>query len=862
MYPSIKNLVMPVLSRTLCRRPSWSQTLRSRPLDVAAIKKSPKSSALLSFIESLSDLSFPKAAIRIISDAARIHGYSAAISGHQQLHQGADVDTAGDDITRANLVYGKRVLCLSAGGGIMPIMCAAAGAHSVTAIERSRMLYRMAKQVLESNMSMLKQSGCDGAIELVPQSLYAFNTESAQTASSSADSPARHGPSSGAPTESITLPASATAALHDHDVLIIDLFDHGILGMGVLPALDYAAGRLLSSSCIVCPSTVYVYACLVQVCLDKPVQGFDLSPLNSYRWYPGSEKIDLTSIPHQKLSKPFLACTVHLQDRVQSKLSLFTTTSEEGDGVLHQESGNHGVHGAAAECCWEIDEHIDVEITGDGWWNGIVYWFELEMPRKMRGSELGDGVREVRLASYIADTPPETTCSAAGDDAPSAMHRVYCPSWGQAIQYTDGMRVTTGSTTTVRVRQDAGQICFMTCPPSCRLRHALTARWHYDMVLDEMRNGAYDAALRKAISKVKCIRNPGDENAARQRDTKVIALDMGAGTGLLSMMAARAGADEVYAAEMSAHMCDVAEETTIMNGFLGKIYVVDRDVRRMDVVAKPNGTAPELPGRVDLAVFEVFDSGLIGEGVLHILAAAKARLLKENAILVPSSAVVYAQPIEMRLDKVAGIDVSQANRWRWRADYEGVELNKCRNQWKPLAEPLPVFSFDFYDVYSCGCPSEQLLSFQITSNGVFNGVAMWFDLHLDEETSLSTSPYAEKGPTWQQAVQWMQELRVTPGDEINITARHDSYSISYEVKEQHNVVLNERFTTGVPMVDPVWKAAHDALHRANAELAKACVQNPLEYRSIAQTSVEFASRPHDVGLDASQAAEFCMKMMG
>ncbi len=34
--------------------------------------------------------------------------------------------------------------------------------------------------------------------------------------------------------------------------------------------------------------------------------------------------------------------------------------------------------------------------------------------------------------------------------------------------------------------------------------------------------------------------------------------------------------------------------------------------------------------------------------------------------------------------------------------------------------------------------------------GVFNAVAMWFELHLDEETQLSTSPYLDKGPTWQQ----------------------------------------------------------------------------------------------------------------
>jgi hypothetical protein len=38
----------------------------------------------------------------------------------------------------------------------------------------------------------------------------------------------------------------------------------------------------------------------------------------------------------------------------------------------------------------------------------------------------------------------------------------------------------------------------------------------------------------------------------------------------------RAGADAVYAAEISQHMCDVGEEATIMNGFLGRINMLDR----------------------------------------------------------------------------------------------------------------------------------------------------------------------------------------------------------------------------------------------------------------------------------------------
>ena len=156
-------------------------------------------------------------------------------------------------------------------------------------------------------------------------------------------------------------------------------------------------------------------------------------------------------------------------------------------------------------------------------------------------------------------------------------------------------------------------------------------------------------------------------------------------------------------------------------------------------------------------------------------------------------------------------------------------------------------------------PEEAVLDFKISKDGVVNAVAMWFDLHLDEENTLSTSPYAEKGPTWQQAVQWMPEVRVNEGEQMLITARHDTFSISYAFSSTQ--VVDER-STGVQLVDAAWLAAHDALQQVNSQLVKACVQNPLEYRAVAQAAVQFASRPHDLGLDAGQAAEFCMKLMG
>ena len=45
---------------------------------------------------------------------------------------------------------------------------------------------------------------------------------------------------------------------------------------------------------------------------------------------------------------------------------------------------------------------------------------------------------------------------------------------------------------------------------------------------------------------------------------------------------------------------------------------------------------------------------------------------------VPMAATVYCQPIQMRTDRVLGFDMAAANQWRWRPDYEGLDLGHMR----------------------------------------------------------------------------------------------------------------------------------------------------------------------------------------
>jgi hypothetical protein len=254
---------------------------------------------------------------------------------------------------------------------------------------------------------------------------------------------------------------------------------------------------------------------------------------------------------------------------------------------------------------------------------------------------------------------------------------------------------------------------------------------------------------------------------------------------------------------------------------------------------------------------------LIGEGALHIVGMAQHRLLNPDATIIPRAATVYAQPIQLRVEEVSEFDCSQANRWRWRSDYEGINLELCREKWKPLAPWKEVFNFDFHQYMENLNPKECPLEFDINENGVFNAIAFWFKISVDDEIELTTSPHvgAQKGKTWQQAVQYIEELRVDKGEIMPIIASHDTYGIKFEVND---ALLKSRAArrTGVPAYDPNWHVVHEGIADFTNSMAKSVVQNPLAYREAAETAVAIGSRPQDFAIPAEDGADYCLRFMG
>ncbi|XP_042222883.1 protein arginine N-methyltransferase 9-like isoform X2 [Homarus americanus] len=136
-----------------------------------------------------------------------------------------------------------------------------------------------------------------------------------------------------------------------------------------------------------------------------------------------------------------------------------------------------------------------------------------------------------------------------------------------------------------------------------RLTNALVDRWHLPMLNDSTRNGAFKLAIERAME---C----GHQTV----------LDIGSGTGLLSIFAKQAGAREVYACEVDKFMYEMAQNILQSNLNPPGIHTVNHHSK--DIVIPSH-----IPEKVSLVVTETVDAGLFGEHILDTLEHAWKHLL-------------------------------------------------------------------------------------------------------------------------------------------------------------------------------------------------------------------------------------------
>jgi predicted RNA methylase len=258
---------------------------------------------------------------------------------------------------------------------------------------------------------------------------------------------------------------------------------------------------------------------------------------------------------------------------------------------------------------------------------------------------------------------------------------------------------------------------------------AVVPRWHFEMLNDRERTHAFEAAISHVVQ-------PGD-----------LVLDIGTGAGLLSLLAARYGAERVVSCEGVDRVADVAERVAARNGFGDRISIVRKWSTDVAVGA-------ELPRPADVLVTEVIDCGLVGEGIVDTVRHAREHLLAPQARIVPARATLYAQLVESRalehlnhVRRVAGFDISDFNRLSSLAYFP---LRLAQTEYRPLAPPVEALRFDFE---GGEYPDERTtVTCRPVADGMCHAVALWFWVELVPGVVLSNEP-ANVRSHWEQAVQ-------------------------------------------------------------------------------------------------------------
>ncbi|KAK4291626.1 hypothetical protein Pmani_035554 [Petrolisthes manimaculis] len=170
-----------------------------------------------------------------------------------------------------------------------------------------------------------------------------------------------------------------------------------------------------------------------------------------------------------------------------------------------------------------------------------------------------------------------------------------------------------------------------------RLTNALVDRWHLPMINDQARNSGFKRAIEKAVTE-------GHHTV----------LDIGSGTGLLSLYAKKAGATEVYACEVDKFMCEMGKDILKLNDGTSNISILNKHSNNINI-------PQDIPQRVSLVVSETVDAGLLGEHILttlqqawhhHLLPPPSPPLLEAATSMTTTTLEIKATPVQ---EEVNGI---------------------------------------------------------------------------------------------------------------------------------------------------------------------------------------------------------------
>lgn len=301
-------------------------------------------------------------------------------------------------------------------------------------------------------------------------------------------------------------------------------------------------------------------------------------------------------------------------------------------------------------------------------------------------------------------------------------------------------------------------------PDNLHLRHQVRRLgsgtvpfWHIPMMNDAPRNDAFEAAIKAAI-------------AVTGTDARV--LDIGAGSGLLSLMAARAGARKVVACEMDPMIAEMAQRIVARNGYADRITVHARPSTELAVGA-------ELDAPADILVSEILSSDLLTEKVLDTFEDAHRRLLAPDAIVIPRAASAMGCLVASEnladyafVGEVSGFDLSAFTAFA----PQRLPIHGTMTAWDRLSDDVELVRLDLTQKKHDAVLA--WLRIPVTASGRAIGIVQWMHIDLWEGVSFDNHPERYTDGGWLQLLHSFPEpIDVVAGETLDIAVGHDRITL-------------------------------------------------------------------------------------
>ena len=272
------------------------------------------------------------------------------------------------------------------------------------------------------------------------------------------------------------------------------------------------------------------------------------------------------------------------------------------------------------------------------------------------------------------------------------------------------------------------------------------------MIDDAVRVDAYRSALRRVVS---------DES---------VVLDLGAGTGIFSLLACQFGARKVYAVEPGESI-HVARRLATDNGFADRIVFIQDVSSRISFDERADVVISDLRGRLPLF-----------ERHIDTIVDVRRRLLRPGGVQISQQDVIWVSLVDS--PEMYESTVARTNRDRFGFDFRHLRemasnaFHGRRVESAQLAtEPKPWTRLDYRTITSSDAAGE--IGWEIDRARTLHGFAMWFHAVVFDDITFSNAPGGTGAIHGQTFFPWSRPVDLAAGDRVRVKLDakliHDDY---------------------------------------------------------------------------------------